>query len=73
MVHVLQPKHSILSKKEGEELLEKYNISKEQLPKIKVSDPALPKEAKVGDIIKIERKSEEGEGKKVVYYRVVVK
>ncbi|MEM1535278.1 MAG: DNA-directed RNA polymerase subunit RpoH/Rpb5 C-terminal domain-containing protein [Candidatus Pacearchaeota archaeon] len=79
MAHVFQPKHTVLSKAEAEELLKKFNISKEQLPKIKKSDPALPKEAKVGDIIKIERKIKAGEEseaesqiKKSIYYRVVV-
>lgn len=67
--HVLIPKHTILSKKEAEELLNKYNIDKSQLPKIKIKDPALPKGAKIGDIIKIERKTERG---KTIYYRVVV-
>jgi DNA-directed RNA polymerase subunit H (RpoH/RPB5) len=69
-MHVLQPKHSLLSKKEAEELLEKYRIDKSQLPKIKLGDAGLPKEAKVGDIVKIERKTESG---KIIYYRVVVK
>ncbi len=64
-MHILQPKHTKLSEKEISELLEKLNVSKSQLPKIKISDPALPKDCKVGDVIKIER--EEG-----VYYRVVV-
>jgi DNA-directed RNA polymerase subunit H (RpoH/RPB5) len=51
------------------ELLKKYNISLSQLPKIKIEDPALPKDVNVGDVIKIERKEEEGI---IVYYRVVV-
>jgi len=67
-MHIFQPKHSILSKKEADELLEKYGIDKSQLPKIKIKDPALPKEAKLGNIIKIERKGERGRS---VYYRVV--
>lgn len=65
-MHVLQSKHSKLSEKEVEKLLEKFNISKSQLPKIFLNDPALPKDCKVGDIIKIERPN----GK--IYYRVVV-
>lgn len=70
MPHIYQPIHSILDKKESEELLKKYNIDKSQLPKIKINDPGLPKGAKIGDIIKIERKSGVG---KVIYYRVVIK
>lgn len=67
--HILQPKHTILKQKEVEELLEKYNISLTQLPKIKITDAAIPEGANVGDIIKIERKDEDGTH---VYYRVVV-
>lgn len=69
MSHIYVPKHSLLSKKEAEQLLQKYNIDRFQLPKIKIRDPALPKNVKVGDIIKIERKTKEG---KAIYYRVVV-
>ena len=68
-MHILQPKHSKLNKKEEQELLDKLNISKTQLPKIKLSDPALPEGSEIGDIIKIERKDEE---KINVYYRVVI-
>ncbi|MEM4625754.1 MAG: DNA-directed RNA polymerase subunit RpoH/Rpb5 C-terminal domain-containing protein [Candidatus Pacearchaeota archaeon] len=68
-MHIFQPKHSKMSKKEEEELLNKLNVSKSQLPKIKSNDPALPEGCKVGDIIKIERK--EGD-KTFFYYRVVV-
>ena len=69
-MHILQPKHSKLHEKESEELLKKVNISKSQLPKILLSDAALPEGCAVGDIIKIERKTPEG--KINVYYRVVV-
>lgn len=69
-MHILQPKHSKFSEKETDEFLKKLNISKSQLPKILSSDPALPENTNVGDVIKIERKSPEG--KPVIYYRVVV-
>ncbi len=69
-MHILQPKHLKLNKKESDELLEKFNISESQLPKIFSSDTALPEDCNVGDIIKIERKSVEG--KPAFYYRVVV-
>ncbi len=68
-MHILQPKHVKLKPSEVQDLLKKYNISLSQLPKIKNDDPALPKECKQGDIIKIERKSEDGTH---IYYRVVV-
>lgn len=69
-MHILQPKHSKISKKEEEELLHSLNISKTQLPKIKETDKALPEGAQIGDIIKIERKEENGG--KATYYRVVI-
>jgi len=69
-MHVLQPKHSKVSAAEAKELLKKFNISTFQLPKIKITDKALPKEAKLGDIIKVERKAVSGE--KAFYYRLVV-
>lgn len=69
MTHILQPKHIKLSEKEAEEILKKLNISKAQLPKIFLNDPALPEGCKIGDIIKIERKIED---KIVLYYRTVV-
>jgi len=68
-MHILQPKHSKLSEKESKELFLKYNISNNQLPMIKALDPALPPGCKIGDIIKIERKSKVG---KSLYYRIVV-
>lgn len=70
-MHILQPKHIKLREKEAQELLEKLNISKAQLPKILSSDPALPEGCAVGDIVKIERKDPESE-KINLYYRVVV-
>jgi DNA-directed RNA polymerase subunit H len=68
-MHTLQPKHSKLSSEEAKKLLLQYNISLSQLPKISRKDPALSEEFKVGDIIKIERKTEEGTQD---YFRVVV-
>jgi DNA-directed RNA polymerase subunit H (RpoH/RPB5) len=68
-MHVLQPKHIKLNEKEAEKFIEKLGISKNQLPKIFSSDPALPEGCQRGDIIKIERK----EGDKInEYFRVVV-
>jgi DNA-directed RNA polymerase subunit H len=68
-MHILQPKHSKLSEKDAQELLDKLNVSKAQLPKMFSSDPALPEGSDEGDIIKIERKDGESF---TVYYRVVV-
>ena len=69
MSHILQPKHTKLSEKEAEELLRKINVSRAQIPKILMNDPALPEGCEVGNLIKIERRSEE---KTSIYYRVVV-
>ena len=68
-MHILQPKHIKLKEKEAQELLDKLNISKAQLPKIFSSDPALPEGCEIGDIIRIERK---GGAKPIEYYRVVI-
>ena len=68
-MHVLQPKHSKLKPEEVKSLVDKYNISIAQLPKIKTTDPSLPEGCQVGDVIKIERVFEE---KIRFYYRVVV-
>lgn len=69
-MHILQPKHTKLSEEETEKLLNSLNISKAQLPKILLTDAALPEGCVVGDVIKIEREEEDGT---VIYYRVVVK
>ncbi|MBS3098945.1 DNA-directed RNA polymerase subunit H [Candidatus Pacearchaeota archaeon] len=68
-MHFLQPKHTKLKSEEIKKILVKYNISLSQLPKIKADDPALPENASVGDVFKIERKEDE---KVKIYFRVVV-
>lgn len=68
-MHILQPKHSKLNPKDSEDILKKLNISKSQLPKILLSDPALPEGCQIGDLIKVERKDE---GTVNLFYRVVV-
>ena len=69
-MHILQPKHSKLNEKEINEILTKLNISKAQLPKILLKDPAVPEGCEIGDVLKIERK--EDNDKVNLYYRVVV-
>jgi len=70
--HILVPQHETLTDKETETLLEGYNISKGQLPKIFLNDPAIKKSGvKPGDVIKITRKSPTA-GTTVVH-KVVVK
>ena len=70
-MHILQSEHTKLKESEATQLLEELNISKAQLPKIFVTDSALPKDSSVGDIIKIKRKDSET-GQINVYYRVIV-
>ena len=56
--HILTPKHSKLSEREKAQLLEKYHVTSKELPKIIKTDSAIKElDAKVGDLIKITRKS----------------
>lgn len=69
--HILVPKHTKISDKEKKELYEKYKISFNALPKILRTDPAVKEfNVKVGDVIKITRKSPTaGE---TIFYRGIV-
>lgn len=69
--HIYVPKHEIISKKEAQEVLEKFNCKPTELPLIFVNDPAIiGLGVKPGDMIKITRKSSTaGES---TYYRYVV-
>ncbi len=56
--HALVPRHSKLSEKEKAELLSKYGITENNLPRVSVKDPALQNlNCKIGDIICVERPS----------------
>ena len=69
--HNSVPVHEIMKQEEIEELLKKYSINKEHLPKILINDPIIIEiGAKVGDIIKIKRKSYTAE--ESTYYRLVI-
>jgi len=71
MAHKLVPIHSIISEKEKKELLEKYKITPDQLPKILNTDPAsISIDAQPGQIVKVVRKSHTA--KEAVAYRVVI-
>ena len=69
--HILTPKHLKLSEKEKVQLFEKYHVTSKEMPKILKTDAALRElDAKLGDMIKITRKSPTaGES---VFYRVVI-
>ncbi len=64
MNHILVPEHRLLKPQEAEEVLKKYSISIEELPKIRRSDACVRSlELRVGEIprgsiIKIVRRSE---------------
>jgi DNA-directed RNA polymerase subunit H len=64
MNHILVPEHRLLTKKEADDVLKKYSISIEELPKIRRSDSCVRSlELRVGEIprgsiIKIVRRSE---------------
>jgi DNA-directed RNA polymerase I, II, and III subunit RPABC1 len=67
----LVPKSKILNEEEKKALLEKYNISFSQLPKILHSDSVSKAlNVKAGDVIEFERKTKLGGQSK--YYRIVV-
>ena len=67
--HVLVPKHTLLSDKEKEKLLENYHLTLKELPKIKKDDPAIHSlNVKEGDVVKIERMRGILKGKHHVVY-----
>jgi DNA-directed RNA polymerase subunit H len=69
--HIMVPKHEILNEDEIKELLSGYIIEKEQLPKIRVSDPAaVAAKSKIGDVIRITRESKTAG--KTFFYRMVI-
>ncbi len=54
----LVPEHKILSDEEKQKLMDKYNITARQLPRILVTDPVVKQiDAKIGDVLEIKRKS----------------
>lgn len=74
--HILVPEHILLADDERESVLEKYQISIDNLPKIRIKDPAIRNlgtaESPIvpGDIIKIVRRSPTAGT--AIAYRVVV-
>jgi len=69
--HEMVPEHVLLTPEEGVQVLKSFGIEAPQLPKIHVSDPAAKEiGAKVGDIIKIIRKSTTA--KQSIFYRLVI-
>jgi len=70
--HKMVPKHTILGDAEKQELLKRYNITLNHLPRMLITDPmAVVLQAKVGDVVKIVRDSPTAG--KALYYRVIVR
>ena len=69
--HELVPEHTLIDDpSEVEAVLDEYNVSKTNLPKIRKNDPALPDGAEAGDVVKIERDSRTTD--RAVVYRLVI-
>ena len=69
--HELVPDHVLLDDpEEVESVLAEYDVKKTDLPKIKRTDPAIPDDAEVGDVVKIIRNSRTTD--EAVVYRLVV-
>jgi DNA-directed RNA polymerase subunit H len=69
--HKLVPRHEILEENDLTKILAEYKIEKEQMPKIRVSDPAaVAIKAKVGDVVRIIRDSPTAG--KAIFYRLVI-
>lgn len=70
--HFLVPEHRKLSDEEKKEVLERYNATEKEMPKISKKDPAIKNLGVVeGDLIEIKRKLLTT-GENYFYYRVVV-
>ncbi len=78
--HEMVPEHRLVSNSEAERILKKFGITKEQLPKIKLTDPAIKvleatlkeKEGiREGMIVEITRNSKTSE--KFTAYRLITR
>jgi len=68
--HTLVPEHTVMDEDDLDGVLEEYDIKRTDLPKITRSDPALPEDAEIGDVIRIVRDSRTTD--QAVVYRLVV-
>ena len=76
--HVLVPEHHLLTEEEAEAVLQRKGMTRDQLPKIRKSDPGIKILENVhghpieeGAVVKIVRKSETAE--EFVAYRLVIR
>ena len=68
--HGLVPKHSVISEKKVEELLTRFGLKKEDLPKMLAGDPvAKAIGAKEGDVVEVKR--EDSTGKNSMFRLVI--
>ncbi len=69
--HKMVPYHEILTEDDIKKILSEYHVEKEQLPKIRISDPvAVEIKAKVGDVVRVNRDSPVAG--KSFFYRMVI-
>jgi DNA-directed RNA polymerase subunit H len=68
--HELVPEHRLLDEEEVDAVLEEYNVTRTNLPKIKRKDPAVPDGAETGDVVEIVRDSRTTD--RAVVYRLVI-
>lgn len=68
--HVLVPEMKVLSESEKKKILEKFEITEDQLPQLVSSDPAVVAlKATTGDIVRIKREDPTG---KYLAYKIIV-
>ncbi|MCD4759478.1 DNA-directed RNA polymerase subunit H [archaeon] len=69
--HSFVPVHIKLTEEEAQKVLEEFNVTKDEIPKILISDPAIENlKPDYGDLIKIIRKSPTNT--ESTFFRVVV-
>lgn len=69
--HILIPKHTLCTEKEKQQILEKYNATTNEMPKILITDASIANmKIKVNDMVKVERK--DSYVGKTNFYRVVI-
>ena len=69
--HAFVPEHKKRSEEEAKKVLDEFNVIKEHLPKILLSDPSIQHlNPEYGDVIKIVRPSQTNT--EYTFYRVVV-
>jgi DNA-directed RNA polymerase subunit H len=69
--HKMVPNHEILNDEDLNKILSEFKVDKEQLPKIRISDPAaVSVKAKVGDVVRVTRESPTAG--KSYFYRLVI-